>query len=53
MEKYDPGRPCPKCGCEDVSTDFRMASGSGSRMERRCARCGYKWAEKPLDEKEV
>jgi hypothetical protein len=41
---YDPNRPCSKCGGTSVGT-FYLASF----MERRCARCGYKWSERPLD----
>lgn len=41
---YDPNRPCSKCGGTSVGTHY-----FGSFMERRCARCGYKWTERPLD----
>lgn len=61
MSIYQPGRGCPKCGC-DTSTD-RYCTGyypsacwsnpivgaSKPHIHRTCGRCRYEWAEAPLD----
>lgn len=46
MRLYDANRPCSKCGGMSVGS-FYMSP----HMERRCARCGYKWWERPLDQR--
>lgn len=61
--KFDADAACAKCGCLDVSTQYRTMHGSGHLMSadrlrilgltewlsRQCARCKYVWDELPLD----
>jgi len=61
MEKFDAGRPCPKCGNLDVASMYYKATSvrnyariiSKDTIERHCRRCGYSWDELPLDAKEL
>lgn len=46
LDIYSETRPCKKCG-GPASTHF-----SGYLIDRRCARCGYEWRERPLDHAE-
>lgn len=51
MNRFDPKRPCPKCGRDRVQTRHVEAHcpGAKDRMERLCTGCGYRWNEEPLD----
>lgn len=61
---YDPEGQCPKCSSGDLGTEWKesmrkpMATrnyfglSAHEHMERWCKRCGYKWAEAPLDVEE-
>lgn len=46
MNKYNPNRPCPKCGHTVTKDTF---SEILSTIERNCMNCGYTWSETPLD----
>ena len=63
LKPFNPDTTCPKCGGEDVSTDYH-GSNPGSvtwcyrgdcmgpqteHHERHCRRCHYEWVEGVLD----
>ena len=64
MEKYDSGRPCPKCGekdtldrwhkemwnCELIWGQFKKQF-KGEHIHRKCKACGFEWAEMSVDGK--
>lgn len=56
-------KKCPKCG-RDTWNEYHPImcaymtyrpgeDGSGGYMERRCARCGYRWHEATVDAPEL
>jgi DNA-directed RNA polymerase subunit M/transcription elongation factor TFIIS len=54
LKIYDPDRECPKCGNQEVRVQHRKGDEEDAispvqHMERSCLRCGYQWAELPLD----
>ena len=54
LSPYNPNATCPKCGGEDIHTQFvpcltRKNPSDEDVIIRRCARCGYPWHEAPLD----
>lgn len=52
VKRYDEWRSCPKCGNGKLGIGTKYIDGAvtGNPMIRReCARCGYKWNERPLD----
>lgn len=52
MNVYDPVGKCPKCGGRMISTHYEKDCRSKHQEEvirRKCERCGYSWAESPLD----
>lgn len=66
-EKFSKVLLCAKCGGGNISTRFvaspsdieeakrRLRLGlppDGELMQRGCGKCGYVWAERPLDHKE-
>lgn len=57
MKPYDRDAKCPKCGHDLIKATYHSGiMGGGSvcppqeHMHRAC-RCGYHWAEAPLDAK--
>ncbi len=54
---FDEGRACCKCGCSaGNSVAFKRGNEIdalyiGEHIERKCARCGYRWSEQCLDHK--
>lgn len=54
MEKYNLNKPCPKCGCSNVSSKYNGGEGIERLtdfIERDCVRCGHSWDEEPLDKR--
>lgn len=60
LPAYDARRPCPKCGNDQCSTEWRLdndrsfgfdpaGAAYGEYIYRRCGRCDYRWCERPLD----
>lgn len=53
MDKYEKGRPCPKCG-HGAGTVWHHGADDGCELEnaehmhRQCSNCQYEWAEAPL-----
>ena len=56
MRPYDPTAGCPKCGNKVVSVAYCQGYPMGNycsstenldrqHLDRRCARCGYRWQE--------
>ena len=43
---YEHNRPCAKCGCKNVHTQYIDYL---DQVKRRCVRCNYTWNERPLD----
>jgi len=48
MDRYYRGRPCPKCGSHDNKDTWIEETNT---LLREC-KCGYKWEEYALDDKE-
>lgn len=46
MEPYDPDAVCPKCGFEQVKSEY---VSDGDFLVRECLRCEHEWNETPLD----
>ncbi len=61
MYSYNPSGRCPKCGGDAVETvHHKSLSLEGfcrltvlEHLHRSCDRCGYEWAEMPLDNGET
>ena len=61
MPPYDAAAICPKCGHDDISTQYRSSGNSWlcgtecfcdyAHIHRYCRRCGADWLEAPLDAK--
>ncbi len=62
LRPFNQDAVCPKCGSSDVYVSHRpngrdcsyprrcgMSQFDGEHMDRGCRRCGYVWAEAPLD----
>jgi len=49
IQKYNREKGCPKCGYLDTGDIFDYVTNI---IERHCNRCGYEWAELPLDAKD-
>lgn len=50
-QQYDASRPCPKCGFGMTKDTFEDEYIPQGLIFRKCLRCGYEWAELPLDRK--
>lgn len=50
MKPYNERSPCEKCGSHFVTTRFERGP-VGDVIRRKCVRCGYGWAEAPIDTK--
>ncbi len=54
MEKYDPNRPCVKCGYIGTrDMYYTKAITYPEHIDRICIGCRFRWLELPLDSKEV
>lgn len=62
LPKFNPKARCAKCGGKDIHAGWLPADPFRSRyvspcreehVARRCRRCGYEWAEAPIDCPEV
>jgi len=58
LQLYDPTAVCPKCGEKDAGSTYHEAKTAPwgcyevvAHIHRSCHRCGYDWAEAPLDAK--
>jgi Zn ribbon nucleic-acid-binding protein len=64
LQPFDPAAVCPKCSGEDVSATWHQVSVRGldwpcspwsafvphpPHLCRKCTRCGYTWAQAPVD----
>ena len=60
MQPYNPAGHCPKCGHDDIATEYHRADtldcaphresyDSAEHIERQCKRCQFRWYEAPLD----
>lgn len=61
LPSFDPARPCPKCGGEEVSVTWHpgpvldlvnawpCSTAAGEHLCRRCTACGFAWCESPAD----
>lgn len=65
MTPFNPNAKCPKCGSDQITSQFKPA-GTNHRyvkeemryeeyvvkpeqIDRRCVNCGYSWPEAPMD----
>lgn len=59
MQKYSESAVCPKCGGNEATSCYypkwhweniiKDETSSREYIKRQCVRCGYTWAEEPLD----
>ena len=60
MQAYNPNATCPKCGSEDIDTQFRQTKQAedavldgyswGEFLRRDCQNCGYAWGQMTVAE---
>jgi hypothetical protein len=50
---FDPNSPCKKCGATNAVTQHasRCSDDVPERMMRLCRTCGFRWDERPLDQR--
>lgn len=56
MRQFDEEHKCKKCGAPHAKVEYIPVKNIGSLrleecLQRTCVRCGYAWAEHPIDTK--